>query len=74
MSDQPKPFVCPCHGYRYQSRECCLHIDESQPKPTGEWTADSDGVLLPMHRFVGQYAKEIADAHNAALAQAKEGK
>ncbi len=39
-----------------------------QPKPIGEWTADSDGVLLPMHRFVGQYAKEIADAHNAELA------
>jgi hypothetical protein len=39
---------------------------------TGEWTADDDGVLLPMHRFVGQYAKEIADTHNAALAAERE--
>ncbi len=53
---------------------CEIHNPQpSQPKPE-VWTADSDGVLLPMHRFVGQYAKEIADAHNAALAQAKEGK
>jgi hypothetical protein len=36
-----------------------------------EWTGDDDGVLLPMHRFVGQYAKEIADAHNAALRNAQ---
>ena len=41
----------------------------NQPKPiAGEWTADADGVLLPLHRFIGQYAKEIAEAHNAALA------
>ena len=45
----------------------------NQPKPiAGEWTADADGVLLPLHRFIGQYAKEIAEAHNATVKEAYE--
>ncbi len=73
VSTQPKPtgeYICPCHGYKYQSRECCLHIDEDQPNHTVEWTVESvwkefshGGVLR---------IKKLADAHNAALAAERE--
>ena len=51
---------------------CEPRICDSCAADKAQWTGDDDGVLLPLHRFVGKYAKEIADAHNAEIQQLRE--
>lgn len=68
MSDQPKPTA----GELLPEFEALGFKRKIDQSTTSEWTADADGVLLPLHRFIGQYAKEIAEAHNAAVQEAYE--
>ena len=73
MSDQPEPATGECRQLVIKVTNTDKHGDVSvhyqDVKPTGEWTAETVKAMC----LYGDYYTTIADAHEAALFEARKG-